>query len=201
MKSILSEKVLVLNRSWVAVNVATVRRALGLICLDAARIVGPDDFTTYNFEGWVELSKERMASSRKGTGHEDLVVRSACFEFRIPEVIVLTGYNGYYAKEVRCSRRNIFERDGNHCQYCGKRNDQRDMTIDHVLPRSRGGNSTWENMVLACFNCNSRKGNKLPHEANMKLLTKPVKPRWASRQGVKVGAQPKKSWERFLIGS
>ena len=197
MKSVLSEKVLVLNRSWVAVNVATVRRSLGLVCLDAARIVGPDDYTTYDLEGWIELSRNVKPASRKG--HEDLVVRSASFDLCMPEVIVLTGYNGYYAKEVRCSRRNIFERDGNRCQYCGKRNDQREMTIDHVLPRSRGGSSTWENMVLACFNCNSKKGDKLPHEANMKLLARPVKPRWATRQGVKVGARPKASWERFLV--
>ncbi len=197
MKSVLSEKVLVLNRSWVAVNVATVRRALGLVCLDAARIVGPDDYTTYDLENWIEFSRNHKPSARKG--HDELVVRSASFDLRMPEVIVLTGYNGYYAKEVRCSRRNIFERDGNRCQYCGKRNDQRDMTIDHVLPRSRGGNSTWENMVLACFNCNSKKGDKLPHEANMKLLARPVKPRWATRQGVKVGARPKASWERFLV--
>jgi 5-methylcytosine-specific restriction endonuclease McrA len=187
---VLSEKVLVLNRSWVAVNVATVRRALILVYQDDARIVAPDDYATFNFEGWVEASQAAKAEARR--------IHSATFSMCVPEVIVLGGFNGRFSKEVRFSRRNIFERDDNTCQYCGRKFDRHELTLDHVIPRSRGGASTWSNIVLACLKCNMRKGDRKPQETNMKLQRKPVKPQWATRVGVKLGRQWKPSWERFL---
>ena len=189
MEGVLSDKVLVLNRSWVAVNVATVRRALTLVYQDVARIVGPEDYSTYDFEGWVEASQAAKDGS---------LIQSSTFSFRAPEVIVLSVFNGRFSKEVRFSRRNIFDRDENACQYCGRKPDRSELTLDHVIPRSRGGTSTWNNIVLACIKCNMRKGDRLPHEISMKLLRKPVKPQWATRVGVKMGRVCKPSWERFL---
>jgi 5-methylcytosine-specific restriction endonuclease McrA len=189
MDAVLSDKVLVLNRSWVAVNVATVRRALTLVYQDVARIVAPEDYSTYNFEGWIEASQ----AARKGQR-----IESATFSFCVPEVIVLSTFNGRFSKEVRFSRRNIFERDENCCQYCGKRFERTELTLDHVTPRSRGGTSTWTNIVLACIKCNMRKGDRLLSEIHMKLLRKPIKPQWATRVGVKLGRAYKPSWERFL---
>jgi 5-methylcytosine-specific restriction endonuclease McrA len=188
--SVLSEKVLVLNRSWVAVNVATVRRALILVYQADARIVAPDDYSTFDFEGWVEASQAAKAEARR--------IHSATFSMCVPEVIVLGRFNGRFAKEVRFSRRNIFERDDNTCQYCGKKFERNELTLDHVIPRCRGGASTWTNVVLACLKCNMRKGNCVPNELNMKLMRKPVKPQWATRVGVKLGRLWKPSWERFL---
>lgn len=185
---VLSEKVLVLNRSWVAVNVATVRRALTLVYQDEARIVS-NDYSTHNFESWVEASQ---------AAKEGLMLHSANFRMQVPEVIVLSAFNGRFSKEVRFSRRNIFERDENICQYCHKKYDRSELTLDHVTPRSRGGTSNWTNIVLACVKCNMRKGDKLLTEINMRLLRKPVKPTWATRVGVKIGRDRKKSWERFL---
>jgi 5-methylcytosine-specific restriction endonuclease McrA len=187
---VLSEKVLVLNRSWVAVNVASVRRSLTLVFQDHARIVGPDDFATYDFEAWVQASQAAKAEARR--------LRSATFSLCVPEVIVLSGFNGRFSKEVRFSRRSIFERDGNTCQYCGRKRERQELTLDHVVPRSRGGTSTWQNIVLACIHCNMKKGDRLPFEIGMKLLRKPVKPEWATRVGIKVGRTRKPSWERFL---
>lgn len=187
---VLSEKVLVLNRSWVAVNVATVRRALTLVYQDVARIVASDDYATYDFQGWVEASQAAKEEARR--------IHSATFSLCVPEVIVLSGFNGRFSKEVRFSRRNIFERDENTCQYCGRRYDRDELTLDHVVPRSRGGTSTWSNIVLACLKCNMRKGDRLPQETHMKLQRKPVKPQWATRVGVKLGRSWKPSWERFL---
>lgn len=189
MESVLSDKVLVLNRSWIAVNVATVRRSLTLVFQDVARIVAPEDYSTYNFDGWIEASREAHAGKR---------IHSASMSFRAPEVIVLSNFNGRFSKEVRFSRRNIFERDENSCQYCGRKFDRGELTLDHVIPRSRGGSSTWENIVLACVKCNMRKGDRLPTEMHMKLLKKPIKPKWATRVGVKLGRLCKPSWERFL---
>jgi 5-methylcytosine-specific restriction endonuclease McrA len=189
MEAVLAEKVLVLNRSWVAVNVATVRRALTLVYQDVARIVAPDDYATYDFEGWIEASQNAKAGRR---------IRAATCSFCIPEVIVLSAFNGRFTKEVRFSRRNIFERDDNCCQYCGRKFERSELTLDHVVPRSRGGTSTWNNIVLACIRCNLRKGDRLLNEVSMKLLRKPVKPHWATRVGVKLGRSYKPSWERFL---
>ncbi|HYG78369.1 MAG TPA: HNH endonuclease [Planctomycetota bacterium] len=187
--AVLSEKVLVLNRSWVAVNVATVRRALTLVYQDVARIVAPDDYCTYDFEGWVEATQ---------AAKDGLRIHTNSMSFGVPEVIVLNVFNGRFSKEVRFSRRNIFERDENTCQYCKKKFDRSELTLDHVIPRSRGGTSTWQNIVLACIKCNMRKGDRLLSEINMKLLRKPVKPQWATRVGVKLGRACKPSWERFL---
>ena len=189
MQAVLSEKVLVLNRSWVAVNVATVRRALTLVYQDVARIVAPEDYSTYNFEGWIEASQAARQGRR---------IYAASCSFCVPEVIVLSTFNGRFSKEVRFSRRNIFERDENCCQYCGKRYERSELTLDHVVPRSRGGTSTWNNIVLACIKCNMRKGARLVSELHMKLLRKPVKPQWATRVGVKLGRSYKPAWERFL---
>jgi 5-methylcytosine-specific restriction endonuclease McrA len=189
MDSVLCDKVLVLNRSWIAVNVATVRRALTLVFQDVARIVAPDDYSTYDFEGWIEASREAKSGRR---------IQSASLTIAVPEVIVLTTFNGRFSKEVRFSRRNIFERDENCCQYCGRKYDRSDLTLDHVVPRSRGGTSTWTNIVLACVKCNMRKGDRLVHETHMRLLRNPVKPQWATRVGVKLGRVRKPAWERFL---
>lgn len=187
---VLSEKVLVLNRSWVAVNVATVRRALTLVFEDVARIVAPQDYSTYDFAAWVAASQAAKEEARR--------IHSATFSLCVPEVIVLNGFNGRFSKEVRFSRRNIFERDDNTCQYCGRKYDRHELTLDHVVPRSRGGSSTWTNIVLACLKCNMRKGDRMLYELHMKLLRKPVKPQWATRVGVKLGRSWKPSWERFL---
>jgi len=189
MEAVLSDKVLVLNRSWVAVNVATVRRALTLVYQEVARIVASEDYSTYDFEGWIEASQEAKAGRR---------IYAATCSFCVPEVIVLNTFNGRFTKEVRFSRRNIFERDENTCQYCGRKRDRSELTLDHVTPRSRGGTSTWGNIVLACIKCNMRKGDRLPGELGMRLLRRPVKPHWATRVGVKLGRAYKPSWERFL---
>lgn len=126
------------------------------------------------------------------------MLHSSKFSMRVPEVIVLSAFNGRFSKEVRFSRRNIFERDENTCQYCAKKFDRDELTLDHVIPRSRGGVSSWTNIVLACINCNMKKGDKLLSELHVKLLKKPVKPTWATRVGVKIGRDRKKSWEKFL---
>ncbi len=185
----MSDKVLVLNRAWVAINVATVRRALTMVWQDAARIVGTEDYTTYDFESWVEASK----AAREGR-----LIRAVNFTIRAPEVVLLTRFAGVLSQDVKFSRRNIFDRDHNTCQYCGRRFDRADLTLDHVVPRCRGGLSEWENIVVACLKCNTRKGHRLPGEAGMNLIRQPVKPRWATRVGCKLGRERKPSWERFL---
>jgi 5-methylcytosine-specific restriction endonuclease McrA len=104
-------------------------------------------------------------------------ISSPSITFKIPSVIVLKTVVKFISTGIRPSRNNILWRDKNQCQYCGVIESPRDMTIDHVIPRSRGGENTWSNLVTCCKKCNQKKGNRTPEEANMSLLNKPVKPR------------------------
>lgn len=184
--------VLVLNRSWVAVHIASVRRALCLLYQGHARAVHPTEFSLYDFEGWLELSA-RVNGGR--------YIHTPRLKIRVPEVILLNVFNGYVRHEVRFSRHSIFERDRNLCQYCGKHFPKSHLTIDHVVPQSRGGADTWENLVLACLPCNVRKANRTPDEAHMPLIRKPVKPAWIPQLGVRVPKQEMAVWRRFVDNS
>jgi 5-methylcytosine-specific restriction endonuclease McrA len=101
-------------------------------------------------------------------------------------------------KEVKFTRHNIFERDKNTCQYCGKHFDKKDLNLDHVIPRDRGGATTWENIVCSCIPCNTRKGNRLPREAGMKLLKKPARPKWRPFLHITFDAKVHESWRHFI---
>jgi 5-methylcytosine-specific restriction endonuclease McrA len=186
--SLLDGSVLVLNRSWVAVHVADVRRALGLVYRDVARVVSPEDFSTYDFDDWKEMS----------VAANDRCINATNFRIMVPEVIVLRYFNEFIRKEVRFSRRNIFERDHNVCQYCGKRFAKPDLTIDHVIPRSCGGCDSWTNLVLACVRCNVKKGSKTPEEACMKLVRPPRKPSWMPHLGIRFSVSSRDSWQKFV---
>ena len=157
--------VLVLNSVYQAVQITGVRRAFVLFCGGRARAVAPD-FTTYDFENWCDLPP----------GAGDDVIRTPRREILIPRVIQLLHYARLPRREVRFTRRNIFFRDRNRCQYCGRVFMQRDLNLDHVVPLSRGGLSSWDNVVCACIVCNGQKGNRTPHEAGMALVRPPKKP-------------------------
>lgn len=180
--------VLVLNKSWIAVHVAPVRRALSLLYQDLARAVHPVDYSLYDFNDWCELSA--VTDGR--------FIHTPTMRIRIPEVIILRAFNGFIRREVRFSRRNIFERDKNTCQYCARVLPKPDLTIDHLVPRSRGGHDTWTNLVLACVPCNVKKGNRTPKEAHMPLVRRPVKPAWLPRFGARVPTTELTSWQRFV---
>ena len=187
--AVLEAPVLVLNRSWIAVHVATARRAMGLLCQGLARAVTTEDYATYDFESWCRVN---------GSANGHRYIRTPRLCIRAPEVIVLVGYNGRASREIRFSRRNIFERDRNTCQYCGRRAPREDLTLDHVIPRCRGGASTWDNVVVACLACNDRKGGRLPGEVGMRLRRAPARPRGASRLGLEIARVRQPNWRRFL---
>lgn len=182
-------QVLVLNRSWVAVQISSARRALSLLYQGLARAVHPSDYSLYDFDHWCELS------SAWGAGR---FVHTVDTTIRVPEVILLKSFNQFIRQEIRFSRRNIFERDRNTCQYCGRRLPKSELTLDHIIPRSRGGYDSWENLVLACVACNVRKANRTPDEAGMPLLRKAVKPTWLPQLGMRVPTSQLMSWQRFV---
>jgi 5-methylcytosine-specific restriction endonuclease McrA len=191
-----TSNVLVLNRFYMAVHVVDVRRALCLLYKQAAEVVSVQDnrFDTYDFQDWKELSslKDRFP------GDEDEVLKTVSFEIRVPLIIRLLIYDHMPRHHVRFNRRNIFARDGNRCQYCGKRQPTCELSLDHVLPRRYGGKSTWTNLVCACTACNARKGGRTPSEASMRLVRQPRRPRRNPVFRISLGQGKYRTWRQFV---
>lgn len=188
----LDRQVLVLNRLWQAVNICTVRRAFTLLFQGHAQVVLADaqsNFFTHDFASWRDLSLREP---------EPEMVHTISLKIRIPRIIVLMLFDRMPQKEVKFTRHNIFERDHNTCQYCGKIFDRRDLNLDHVLPRERGGQTSWENIVCSCIPCNTRKGNRLPHEAGMHLIRKPKRPKWRPFVNFSFCGDHHESWRHFI---
>lgn len=187
---ILEHPTLVLNRQWQPVSVATVARSLVLLWNESARVVDPEDYRLYTWADWSTLRPRA----------DENFIQAVQFRLRVPEVIVLNEYDRLPTASVSFSRRNVFKRDHWTCQYCGCQPGSEELTIDHVIPRSHGGTSTWENCVLACIGCNSRKADRTPQQAGLRLHKTPTRPVWkplyAPRDGVRI-----ESWSKFLSES
>ena len=166
--SLLDRPALVLNRNWQPVNVATVARALVLLWNETARVVDPADYQTYDWQDWSKLRP------REGEPY----IKAVRFRLRVPEVVTLSHYGDLPAAAVTFSRRNIFKRDHFTCQYCGRQPGGEELTIDHVVPRAQGGQSRWDNCVLACLRCNKQKADRTPQQAGMRLRSAPLQPVW-----------------------
>ena len=185
----LEDRALVLNRSWTAISTTSVRRALVLVVRGAAGIVHPETFGVADWNAWVA---EQPAGRPPGR-----VIKGIDRDVAVPDVIVLRHYDGYPVRGVAFTRRNVYRRDAFTCQYCGDRPGLSDLTIDHVVPRSRGGASTWDNCVAACRPCNTRKANRSAHESNLRLVRQPAAPRWpGGLDPASLRARP--AWSRFL---
>ena len=163
----LDTKTLVLNRSWTPITLTTVRRAVVLLAAGVARAVHPATYEVADWDGWLELGPQDAGG-----------VRGVDFVLPVPEVIVLQRYNGFPNRPVAFTRRNVYRRDGHRCVYCGSTPPHGDLTIDHVMPRARGGGTSWENCVTACVRCNAKKADRLPSEAGFRLPVPPSPPRW-----------------------
>ena len=184
--SVLQRPTLVLNRSWQPVNITPVARSMSMVFSGIARVVEPESYQLFDWDDWAALVPN----------DDEDCVRSVDQRFRVPEVVSLVNFDRLPRSAVTFNRRNIFKRDRYTCQYCGVQPSAGDLTIDHVLPRSRGGQSTWANCVLACFKCNHRKAARLPKEAHMRLRKEPVQPNWSpaySRHSARM-----ESWQKFL---
>lgn len=183
----LNSKVLVLNRAFVPVHITTVKRAISLLYTGIAKALD-SEFRLFDFKEWSELS---LVEGEEG-------IRTVNMVIKVPRVIVLTRYDRFPRRVVRFSRYNIFLRDNNTCQYCGRKLPKHELTIDHVIPRSRGGKTTWENVVLCCIRCNRKKGGRTPQEAGMRLIKKPEKPRWSPLYMLKMESSGYDEWSPFL---
>lgn len=184
----LGGKSLVLNRTFLPVHVTSVRRAFSLLYRGVARAVD-EHYQTFDFADWASVS----TLDRDAVG----TARGAV---RVPRVILLVAFDRVPRREVRFSRHNIFLRDGNACQYCGRRKPRHELNLDHVVPRSRGGLTTWENIVCACLECNRLKGGRSPDDAGMKLRRRPRRPAWTPFIARTLAGTSYREWQPFLGG-
>jgi len=197
----LDSNTLVLNRSWMAVQVTSVRRAVALLYQGHAKAVD-ENMVSYDFTSWSEVSQKMVEVD------PDEFIHSTSLKIRVPRVIVLMLYDKLPKREVRFSRKNVFERDNYTCQYCGispkskketaKWLEKHQLNLDHIIPRSRGGKTVWSNIVAACFKCNNKKGNHLLEELGWKLKKQPKQPVWHPTLSIPLKFIPHKEWVNFL---
>ena len=171
---VITRKVLLLNGSYEALSLITPPRALTLVWRHVAEIIEADP------------------------GH---TIRSPRFVFDVPSVVRLTHYINIQARQNRATQRNrILARDRYRCQYCGKKGTAFELTMDHVLPRSRGGRTFADNLVASCQTCNNRKGNRTPEEARMPLLMNPAALYYGlERSALQHAAEQRPEWRKYLF--
>ena len=185
--ALLDSGVLVLNRLFQAIQITSVRRAFCLLYKGDARAVQPD-YSTYDWENWVDIPVQPR----------DEVLSTPEMRIKIPRVVVLINFDRLPPHDVRFTRKNIYLRDRNRCQYCGDHFSTRELNLDHVVPLSRGGKSSWQNIVCCCLECNGRKGSLLPEEAGLKLRKIPVKPSWHPLIRISFTGPTYETWRNFL---
>ncbi|MBI4568593.1 MAG: HNH endonuclease [Planctomycetes bacterium] len=168
---VLSEQVLLLNRHFTPVGVIDVRECFGLLAREVAEVVDVRDgaWQQFSFDEWLELGDVEPLP-------DDDWISTVTLRIRVPRVLRLRIYDRVHRRDVKFSRRAVFLRDEYRCVYCGRRLPASKLSLDHVLPRSLGGESRWENLVTACMPCNVRKGQRTPDKAGMRLLYRPARP-------------------------
>lgn len=190
----LKYRVLVLNRLWQPVNIVGVERAFGLLLQDHAQVIytGDESFRMMDSTEWLDLSEQQTPEVNEAC------IQTVRMRIRIPKVLLLRSYDRLPVQEVRFTRDNLFERDDYRCQYCGQHFEPAQLNMDHIIPRDRGGRTSWENIVTSCIQCNSRKANRLPHQANMHLIRKPERPRWRPFVSSLIGQSYDAAWDHFI---
>ena len=190
MVATISKKVLVLNRNWCAVGLIGLPRAMTLLFSQyedgepKAKIITPPPKGSYEVWDWSDWS-----NLRPEIGEDGLVSTSKVY--KIPEVLILSRYNSLPKQKVNFCRRSIWKRDDYSCQYCGRKPDHDECTLDHILPKSLGGETSWTNCVLACYQCNSQKADKRPEDAFRPKDKKKAR-RWIGPSPMKLIKEPKK---------
>ena len=192
----IDDKVLVLNRGYSAVRVISARRAFSLLCRQAAEIISIEDghYLNYGLHDWMDVA----SLQKEFEPERHRWIQLPTFEIAVPKIIRLLMYDKFVKPEVRLTRRNLYARDKNVCQYCGKRFSASELTLDHIVPRVQGGGNSWSNLVCACLRCNTRKGGRTPNQAHMRLIRTPFKPAKCESQRVRVGFAQYESWKSFL---
>jgi 5-methylcytosine-specific restriction endonuclease McrA len=192
----LEANVLVLNKHYAAVQITSARRAFSMVFRGIAEIVSVEErqYLSYDFASWREVSEFRSRFEREQ--HD--WVRCVRFEIAVPRIVRLLFYDRLPRQNVKFNRRNIYARDRNRCQYCGGKFPTSELSLDHIIPKSLGGKTSWENVVCCCVACNVRKGGRTPEGAGVTLFHSPVKPRRSPVIQLRLSSQKYASWKQFL---
>ena len=197
----LSANVLVLNKFYQAIRVVNVKRAFSLLAKDLAEVVhietdvaGQSIWQNLDLAEWTQLSQ--LKREFEPDGHDWL--HTVRFAIAVPRIIRLLGYDKLPRQDVKFNRRNIFARDHNKCQYCGKRFHTSELSLDHIIPRSQQGKTSWDNIVCCCIKCNVKKGGRTPEQAHLHLITKPIKPKRSPVINIRLADERYWSWKQFL---
>ncbi|MBC2603065.1 HNH endonuclease [Puniceicoccus vermicola] len=187
-------RILVLNRVWQPVNIVGVRRAVALLFQDNAQVINPNqgNYEMLSAEEWVERSMTHPPRA------DEPSIRSVRLDLRLPQILLLREFDRVPVQDTKLNRRNIFERDQYRCQYCGEIFPEAKLNLDHVIPRDRGGRTSWENLVTSCIECNSRKANRLPHQAGLVLRRQPLRPKHRPFLSVLHRNGSREVWKPFI---
>ena len=187
---ILDEPVLGLNRNWLWIGMLNVRTAMTKLVGsdedgDKAVVIG-SGYVQHDFESWI-----------KQPIFGDMFIRTPKLMIPVPEILLVTRYNEVPKHTVKFSRVRVLKRDKLTCQYCGVQPGMADLTMDHVLPISRGGKTIWENCVAACYDCNARKANRMPTEAGLRLK-RPARVPFSDLEDRVQAGDIKEAWKPFV---
>jgi 5-methylcytosine-specific restriction endonuclease McrA len=175
-------------KTWEPMHIKSVRDAIKDVAKGVAEILDADN-NTYDWDLWTLMEP----------GMDEPTIHTTRQRIRVPEIIVLTKpMNGKRKhRDIKLTRKNIFLRDCYECQYCSKIITLNSGTVDHIFPKSRGGKNSWDNLVAACFKCNSKKKNRTPQEAGITLRSTPHKPKWYPLSTRLTPGVPKR-WSDFM---
>jgi len=196
--SVLNRPCLVLNKNWQPIDATTVRDGISDVIAEKALIICPESYERFGIGTWMD----------QDVGVDEPCIRTVSHRIKVPEVII-NRHDRLPPRTVVFSRRNLWRRDQFTCQYCGRKPNPDDLTIDHWVPKSKGGQTTFKNCVLACTDCNTKKDNRMPADSGMRLrktvkgqvrfYKAPSKPEWSPIYAVKRHKLPM-SWSKFLAG-
>jgi hypothetical protein len=190
MRSLNSRSVLILNKNWIPINTTTPKHSFALLYNDNAKSLNfkkDGDMELISWDEWINLDVDN-----------DLFVNTIRGGIKIPKIIVLTYFDKIPKQAIKFTQKNIWERDNYTCQYTGKKINKFNGNIDHVVPRSKGGKTSWENCVLAHKDINAKKANNSPEEVGLKLLKKPNEPKIMPVSFYIRNEYEIKEWDMFL---
>lgn len=187
--TVLNKDTLVLNKNWVPIGTTSVKNAIILMSRGRALGMCPESFVAYRWEDWI--SEETNLPSATN------YIKTSNCAVPAPDSIILTKYDSLSKTKVTFSRRAVYQRDSFICQYCLKRKKTVELSLDHVIPKSKNGETNWENCVTSCKRCNNKKGDKTLKELGMKLPRKPRRPSWNPVMHIAPERRPA-SWAAFL---
>ena len=184
---------LVLNKLYIPLHIISWKRSVSLLYQGIAKSLD-QDMIPYEYNDWIEYCNL--------PGFDETYykyVHSSTVSIAIPDILVLKNYDRLPRRDTKYTRENLFHRDSYKCAYCGKKFKKGELTVDHILPRSKGGKNDWKNTITSCKPCNNIKADRTPEQARMKLLYMPREPKWAdSFSKTRSNPSIRPNWIKFL---